>query len=125
MFNWSLIFGLTGLAVAGYVGYRIATIYRATSGTAWERLLATTKNSATLLVSTLTAAITALGQGILSMSDYLGMPEVRDFVQQYFTPEVSVGIIAGVTALTFMARLRTMNSTEAAAPPEQPYDGAG
>lgn len=124
MFNASLIFGLTGLAVAGYVAYRIATIYRATSGTAWERLRATTKNSATLLLATLTAGFTALGQGILSMSDYVGMPEVREAIQEYLTPEVSVGVIAAITALMFVARMRTMTSGEAAEP-EQPYDGAG
>lgn len=83
-----------------------ATTYRET--TLMERLASATKKSATLFVQLATAGFLMLGNGVLLMADAFNAPEVRDFIKQTFTPEVTTGLIAFIVVITTISRVRSM-----------------
>lgn len=112
MFQIKLLIGVLLLGGVAYAGWRVYNVYHSTTGTTMERLAATTKGSATLFSQACIAAVAGLGQGVLMLSDYFQMPEVRDFVQENFTAEFAVGATLLFTALTVWARFRTMGQSD-------------
>ena len=100
------------LIALAFAAYRVVTSYRAATGTAWQRLYAATRDSATLFWGMMVTAVTAAFNGLMSISDALGAPEVRTFISENFSPQVASGIIVGVVILLSIARLRTLAKSE-------------
>jgi hypothetical protein len=96
------------VAAVGYFLYRVVSVYRAAEGTFWDRLYASTSDSATLFVNAVIASLVALGNAILNIADVLVGPEVRVFVEANFTPQFASGLIVGLVLLNAAARLRTL-----------------
>ena len=97
-------------AAAAYGVYRAAAVYRATAGSPWDKLLATAKNSATVLWQYVVA-----GSGVVMLyagqaADLLNMPEVRVFIQERMQPEYVGGALVAIAVITVVARLRTLRA---------------
>lgn len=105
MGNIILIVAAAGLA---YMAYRVYENYRAATGTVAQRLLASTKNSATVMWGYIVTA----GGMLLAWSEagasLLNAPEVHDWLVAHMKPE-HVGIaISVIGAITVLARLRSL-----------------
>jgi hypothetical protein len=98
------------LAAVCAFAYRVVVSYRAGAGTFWDRLYASTKNSATLFVQAFIAALVALGNAVLNIADVLAGPDMRAFVEANFTPQFASGLIVALVLLNAAARLRTLRS---------------
>ena len=96
------------LGIAAYVAYVVASAYRASSGTAWERLLATSQNSATILWSKFVMLLGFATAGLDYVADLLGMPEVKDTIQSAMRPQYVSMFVVAVAAITILVRKRTM-----------------
>lgn len=99
---------LAALSAVAWFGVHAALTYKATEGSAWTRLFAATKNSATLFWSAIVSAVTVSVNGMLSMTDFLGAPEVREWVTSHFSAGIASSIMLGVVFLISLARLRSL-----------------
>lgn len=106
----TLVFLLILSGVVAYGLYRASAIFAMSEGTIWDRLLATSKESATLLWSKVLALAGTLISWAALLSEYLNLPEVQHFITAVLKPEhvgIALIVIAGVTAA---ARLRSLFS---------------
>lgn len=72
-----------------------------------DKLSYATKRSATLLVQLVGAAGVMLMNGVLSMADFFGSPEVHDWVQNlHLSPEIVSTIFMAFVGITVWARVR-------------------
>lgn len=94
------------LAFIGWFVWNTYRGFKSATGTIWERLLGSTKNSAVLFWTALVSVVTAGWNSVLNFTDFLGMPEVREFATKNFTPEMASGIMLGVMFIIALARLR-------------------
>lgn len=106
MIRTTIVLALLG--IASYVAYVIVSSYLASTGTVWERLLAASQNSATILWSKFVMLIGFATAGMDYVADLLGMPEVKDTIQSVMKPQYVALFVVGAAALTIMARKRTM-----------------
>ena len=106
MIKLSLVLIIFG--VIAYALFRVTAAYRNSAGTTWQRLYTTTKNSATLFWSAFVGVVTMGMNGVMSLSDMLGAPEVRDFVTRNLSPEVASGIMLGVLVIVTVSRMRSL-----------------
>lgn len=95
-------------AALAYVAWRIVTRYSAATGTAWERLLATARDSATVLWQYFVVAIGAAIANLGAAAELLNMPEVKGFLQASLQPEYVGAAFAAIAVVTIVARLRTL-----------------
>jgi hypothetical protein len=97
-------------AALGYGLYRAIAVYRMSDGSPWDKLLATAKNSATVLWQYIVAgggiAMLYLGQA----AELLNMPEMRTFIQEKLQPEYVGSALLAIAVITIVARLRTLRS---------------
>jgi len=109
----SLLATAAMLAAMIYVVYHVIVSYQqATSGTAWEKLYAATKDSATLFWGLVVAWVDFGFNSLLNILDSVGAaPEFNAFLTANFTPQIASGIILGVVALLSLARLRGLRKT--------------
>lgn len=118
MFNIILVCAL--LSGIGYIVYRVVTRYRASTGTVWQRLLATAKGSATVLwqyVIAIGGMITIAGSKISVITD---TPEIKQFMTDYLPPEVTGSIMLVAAIVTIIARLRNMTGADDVRENERP-----
>lgn len=106
MINTILVAAL--LVGSVYIGYRVYTRYRRTTGTTWERLLATAKGSATIFMQYLVIIGSAAISGISYLAEVVNMPEVRDWIQSSLKPEYVGAALAAIAVVTIASRLRTI-----------------
>jgi hypothetical protein len=96
------------LAAIAYGVVRVAVRYRASTGTTWERVLATAEGSATVLWSYIVAAgglvMQLAGQG----AEIFNMPEIKDGIMKLLKPEWVGGFLFLIGVMTVIARLRTL-----------------
>lgn len=102
-----LIITVALLAAVGYFIVHVYLSYKASTGKFWPRLFAATKDSATLFWIGINAAVTATVNGFMNITDFLGAPEVREFVTANFSPEIASGVILVILFLLTLARMRT------------------
>jgi hypothetical protein len=97
-------------AALAYAVYRMAASYHAAEGSPWDKLLATAKNSATVLWQYIVAgggvAMLYLGQA----AELLNLPEMRTFIQEKLQPEYVGSALLAIAVITVIARLRTLRS---------------
>lgn len=109
MYTLGLIFSLSILAFAGYVGWTVYSDYRTEVGTRWQRLLATAQHSATLLWSKFCIVIAAVTAQIDNVADLLGAPEAKDFINAYVgNPKIIAALMLVMATVTIVARKRTL-----------------
>lgn len=72
-----------------------------------DKLSYATKRSATLLVQLVTAGSVMLMNGVLSMADFFGGPEVKDWVMSLqLSPRIVSTVVMVLAAVTVWARVR-------------------
>lgn len=108
MIRTTIVLALLG--IASYVAYVVVSSYLASTGTVWERLLAASQNSATILWSKLVAAIGALVAGLDFVADYLDAPDVKSTLQGMVNPKYVGGFVLAVALITIAARMRSLKS---------------
>lgn len=118
MFGLILLLGVAG--IAGYIGYCYITAPAIMTtnafkpedppitrpSTVMDKLAYSTKRSASLFVHLATVSGVMLVNGMLSMADWFGSPEMRQVVTQYFPPEVASVMILGLVGIGVWARVR-------------------
>lgn len=105
------IFTVLGLAMTAaviYISYRIVSYYRSTTGTRRERLLASAKYSETILLQ----FFAFIGGWFIAIAgfaaDAVGLPDVRQFLNDNIGPTVMGGVVAALAVFTMWARLYRM-----------------
>lgn len=107
MVNLSILIFCTAVVV--YIAVRVIVIYNTTSGNRWQRLLATARESATVLWLSFVGFVTAGFNGVLSLAEMAGTSqEVRDAISKFFDARVASAIIAVVVIGGIISRLRTL-----------------
>lgn len=97
--------------LAGVISYIIATMvmqYIRSGGSPWERLLATARDSATIL-STKAIAIVSGALALVDQSaDVLELPQIKDLIMSFMKPTwVAVGG-AVIALIVYLSRRRTL-----------------
>lgn len=108
--NIKLIISLGLVAVALYLVWQVAARYRAAEGTVWERLLATAKDSATILFNKVVAVVALLVGGLGDVAEFAGQPELKTTIETYLggNPKVLTVVLLIVATITIFARKRTL-----------------
>lgn len=113
------VLGLAMTAAAVYLGYRIVTYYRSTTGTRRERLLASAKYSETILLQ----FFYFIGGWFIAVagfaSEAVGLPDVRQFLNDNVGPAVLGCVVAALAVFTMWARLYRMGQRYPAPGPNQ------
>jgi hypothetical protein len=97
------------MLAALYILIRMAIYFATTTGTVWERLLATGKYSATVVWSMIVILGSTILTGVGYLGDALNLPEVKDWSTRL--PAEWVGAsVAVIMAITVISRMRTLPS---------------
>jgi len=103
---WALSF--VPFAVIVWIGYTFVHAWMTEAGSFWQRTLAASKDSATLVWSKLVILVGMLVPALDKLATAVGDPNLVSQFQTYLTP-TTVGVgMALVMALTVWARLRTL-----------------
>lgn len=105
---FAAILALAALAGVLYLVYRVVARYRAATGSPWERLLASAKDSATILWHYAVMAGGLVVTGASTAADYLNMPEVDKFIHDFLTPQRAGVALMAIALVTIIARMRTL-----------------
>jgi hypothetical protein len=108
MINGIITFVL--LAGLGYIVYRVWTRYRSTTGTTWERILATAKGSATIAWQYIVIAGGAVISSLGFIAEVLNMPDVQAWLKASLQPSYVGLALVVISIITVYARLRTLAS---------------
>ncbi len=95
-------------SVLVYAGYIVVSNYRAATGSTWQRVLAASKNSATVLWSYFVMVGSTLMGWSVNAADALNLPDVRNFIQAHLTPEMFATTLFVIGLVTVAARMRTL-----------------
>jgi hypothetical protein len=94
-------------ALVAFIVYRVVSRFRGTTGTIWQRLLATAWGSATFLAG----FATTIGSTVVIYSDQilelLNLPEVKDALHK-LPPSVIGYVGLAITGLLVLGRLRSI-----------------
>jgi hypothetical protein len=85
--------------------------YRAATGTTWQRLLAASKDSATVLWGYIVGLAGTLLTWSVTAADFFNAPEVRTFVETNIKAEYLGAALTVIALVTIAARLRTLVSS--------------
>lgn len=108
MVNLVILIGLALLVV--FIVGKIVVGYSQATGSPWERLLVSAKNSATVLWSYIVAAAGMILTWADQAAQYFNMPEVQQFLKDNLTPTRLATAMTVIAAVTIVARLRTLQS---------------
>lgn len=95
-------------ALVIYFAYDLVTSFYASSGTLWQRLLATGKQSATILWSRFVVLVTGLSGGLVLLADYLNAPGVADAIKAVIQPQYVMILLIAIPLINEFARRRTL-----------------
>lgn len=109
MFNIMLL--ITAAGALGYGAWRVVTYYRAAQGDWWQRLLATAKDSATILWQKIVAAGGLLMLAVSSAADVFNAPEVKQAIADHMSPGVAGTALLVIAVIGVWARLRTLGNS--------------
>lgn len=106
MLNLAILIGI-GALVSAVVIHAI-TIYHTSTGTVSQRLLATSRDSATWGWSKIVALSGLLLVWLDKIADFLNLPEMTAFINAHLTP-TNVGIaVTAIAVVTLAARARSL-----------------
>lgn len=94
--------------VVAYIFFDFITSYAAATGTVWQRLLQTGKNSITILWQRFVILVTGLSGGLVYLADYLNAPGVSDAIKAVIQPQYVAGFVIAVAIISELARRRTL-----------------
>ncbi len=103
-----LVIDLAIAAVVLYFIYDFVTTYYATTGGVWQRLLATGKQSVTILWSRFVVVVSGLSGGLVLLADYLDAPGVADAIKSVVQPQYMIIVTVGIPLISEFARRRTL-----------------
>jgi hypothetical protein len=104
-----LAFQVGLLAVAVWVAWTCIQVYATETGTFWERMLKTARDSATLLWARFCMLVAGVVANIDTAADFLGVPELKPFIDTWLgSPKIIAGVMLLVSMITIAARKRTM-----------------
>lgn len=109
MQTFRLIVALGLLSLAMYIVWQAVSAWRAASGSVWQRLLASAKDSATILWAKFVSLIASLAGLAGEFADAVGAPGVKEQVQSALGNPVYVALfLVGVSFISIAARKRTL-----------------
>jgi hypothetical protein len=96
------------LAIAAYFIFDLVRGYKSAVGSAWRRLLAAGKSSATILWARFTVLVTAAASALVFIADLVNAPQVAAAITTYLKPSIVAAIMVAVALITEIARRRTL-----------------
>ena len=104
----NLILGLAFGAGVTFIVIHAVMAYREAQGTVWERILSTSRDSATWLWGKFLFVAGLLIEAVNQLATYLDRPEVTTFVNSYVPPRYVAGVMVAIAVITLLARLRSL-----------------
>ena len=105
-----LILDLVLVAALVYVVIDFVRAYLAAAGTVWQRLLATSRNSATILWQRFTIALAGFADALVFVADLLQAPGVAEPIKSVLQPQYVAVFVVVVTVVGELARRRTLGA---------------
>jgi len=100
---------LAFLAVIIYVAWNVYSQYRKAQGSVWERLLASARDSATMLWGKFVIVVAGLVANLDPIAQWIGGPSAEQFLNTYIgDPKILAAALLGVSLVSMWARLRTL-----------------
>lgn len=103
------VYYLVLLMLLNWVIYSFFHEYSKADGTGFERLVNAARGSATMLWSKFCIFVGSLASVAMGAADAFNMPEVKQQIQAYLTPEHTALLLIGVAVMTQWARSRTLS----------------
>lgn len=105
-----LIVSLGLFAIAAYLIFKIALRFKQATGTVLERLLATAKDSATILWNKVVAVVALLIGSLGDIAELAGQPELKTAIETYLGGNAKLlsGALLVVAFISILARKRTL-----------------
>jgi hypothetical protein len=103
----TLVLNLVLVAALVYVAIDFVRSFRA-SGTVWQRLLATGRQSATILWQRFTIALAAFTDALLWLAELLNAPGVVEPIKSVLQPQYVAVFVVAVAIVSELARRRTL-----------------
>jgi hypothetical protein len=107
------ILDLILLAAFIYVAVDFVRRYHAATGTVWQRLLATSRQSATILWQRFTIALAAFADALIWFADLLNAPGVADAIRSVLQPQYVAVFVVVLAIVSELARRRTLPVADA------------
>src|SRR5262245_14910368 len=107
----TLILNLVLVAALGYVAIDFLRSFRAAAGTVSQRLLATGRQSATILWQRFTMALAAFTDALLWLAELLNAPGVAEPIKSVLQPQYVAVFVVAVAVVSELARRRTLSAT--------------
>ena len=104
------IIDLILFAALVYVVVDFVRAYRAASGTLWQRLLATSRHSATILWQRFTIALAAFADALVWLAELLNAPGVAEPIKSMLQPQYVAALMVAIAIVGELARRRTLKS---------------
>jgi hypothetical protein len=104
----TLVLNLVLVAALVYVAVDFVRSFRAASGTVWQRLLATGRQSATILWQRFTIALAAFTDALLWLAELLNAPGVVEPIKSVLQPQYVAVFVVAVAIVSELARRRTL-----------------
>jgi hypothetical protein len=113
-----LFLTLLVLAVAGYILVHMGAFYASSTGTPWQRLLATAKNSATIFIQFVGIIGTAILTAVSYLADAVNLPEVKSWMSSLPSEWVGFAAVAFMV-VTIFGRMRSLPATSGQNAPDR------
>jgi hypothetical protein len=95
-------------AILVYVVVDFVRSYRAAAGTVWQRLLASGKESATIVWQRFTIVVASLADAVVWVADLLNAPSVAEPIKSALQPQYVAAFMVAVAIIGEFARRRTL-----------------
>ena len=96
------------LGFVGAIAFHAVTYYRVSSGTRWERILATSRDSATWVWAKVLLVAGLLIEAMAQAAMFFQMPDVDSFIRTKVPVEWLGWVLLGIAAMTFASRARSL-----------------
>ena len=106
-----LILDIALIAALVYVVIDFVRAYRVAVGTVWQRLLATGRNSATILWQRFTIALAGFADALVFVADLLQAPTVAETIRSVLQPQYVAVFVVLVAVVGELARRRTLTAS--------------
>ena len=106
----TIVLNLILFAALVYVVIDFIRSFRAAAGTLWQRLLATGRESATILWQRFTIALAAFTDALLWLAELLNAPGVAEPIKSVLEPQYVAVFVVAVAIVGELARRRTLKS---------------
>ena len=104
----NVVLNLVLLAALAYVVIDFIRSYRAAVGTVWQRLLATGRESATILWQRFTIALASLADAVVWLAELLNAPGVAEPIKSVLQPQYVAALMVTIAVVGELARRRTL-----------------